>query len=727
MKLLKIRLQGFGQFNEGLEVAFEADGLNVVIGRNEAGKSTLLNAVVGVLFGFRDLNQVRRYEPWDTYDAYAGELEILTDDGRVLRFRRDFKDQRAGVLRVDDGEEVLFEGSADPRGKSEEDHTYFRLLGEVLGIQDEAVFRSTVFFGQQGLQTSVTDQIRRLVSGAADMDYKGALHELHSRYSELTVENPWRSRGKARKRLIEETRDALQQHRTDWSNGRETLLRSLELEDELTRLQEELASAEAELDRTRDQARHLEELGDLLARRDSAERHYQEALNRRDNHRRYADRMAEIETRIKNAFGHLRNLPADFADMVRAHEEAREQAERDENRLAEETRRLEQLQPRPNVALGLVLLVLLALGGSAVGAVTSLGLPAGVILGLSLGLVGFAVGRNLGTGFKQERSRLQERIAALEASLARQRKVVEDVRGRTGSLLVGRSAEEVLNEYAGFQELREEKKRLAAAISALGGQEEVTRAFEEAAREKGAVDAGLERLREEHPGLQDEELADPARTASRLQELQEAVKTSELRVEGLRSRLEDARVELAGLTGRMDFDLAALQEDIREKEGRLADYDLERAALKEAIDTLDTCIKEFQEGDVFRLAEEMSGIFARITGEKYTRVNLGSSLDPVISRGDRVPISPGDLSQGAQDQLYFAMRVAMARHLSRNIRLPLFLDDPFVNFDEERLRVTREVLGHLDDQQVIMVTCDRQYGSWGEHVIDLDAVGSTGS
>ena len=86
----------------------------------------------------------------------------------------------------------------------------------------------------------------------------------------------------------------------------------------------------------------------------------------------------------------------------------------------------------------------------------------------------------------------------------------------------------------------------------------------------------------------------------------------------------------------------------------------------------------------------MSQLFSRITDEKYTRVHLGPSLEPLVATGDRVGIRPEDLSAGAQDQLYFAMRIAMVRHLSRNIRLPIFFDDPFVNFDSERLQVTRE-------------------------------------
>jgi uncharacterized protein YhaN len=64
----------------------------------------------------------------------------------------------------------------------------------------------------------------------------------------------------------------------------------------------------------------------------------------------------------------------------------------------------------------------------------------------------------------------------------------------------------------------------------------------------------------------------------------------------------------------------------------------------------------------------------------------------------------------------------MARHLSPNNRLPHFLDDPFVNFDQERLQITKDVLSHLDEHQVIMVTCDRDYIPWTDAVVDLDKV-----
>ena len=43
------------------------------------------------------------------------------------------------------------------------------------------------------------------------------------------------------------------------------------------------------------------------------------------------------------------------------------------------------------------------------------------------------------------------------------------------------------------------------------------------------------------------------------------------------------------------------------------------------------------------------------------------------------------MSRGAQDTVFFAVRLALTRHLTRSRHLPLLLDDPFVHLDKVRL------------------------------------------
>ena len=722
MKLLRVKLEGFGQFNKGLDIAFSKDQLNLIVGRNEAGKSTLLNSIFGVLFGFRDLNQVRRYEPWDDHEAYAGSVELESESGDRYLVRRDFSAQTARIEALTgDDKGVLFEGHADPRSNRDDDLRYYETLGGLLGFKDEAIFRNTVFFGQQSLQTAVSDQIRRMISGSGSMDYKGALHELHSQYSELTTENPWKTRSKGRERLIESTRHDLEAKQDRLSSGREALGRVFDLEHEIEELSGKLHNADSELQAHQKELDALEKLFGLLGRQEEAERRYREVLGRRDNFRRYADRLSTIDGRISGQFSHFKNVPDDFDAQVKAYASDQSEMQKELDLLSAERKRLDGLRPTPNKKNGVTAGALVAGAGVATTfLVPPIGAALGVATSVAGGLLGYNIGRQMGTGYKEERATLLAKIQSLQTQVKNRRKRCDDLLAQAGPTLLGREAEKVVSEFKVYRDLKEERRRIAAAMKALGTNDLVEKEFQSASKERGTVDAALEELQEAHPAYAGEHSRQDI--GRKLEETRGAYRTLQGSLSEDRQRLETSRIELASQSAGMTSNLADLEEQVRIKKDRLEQFDLDKDALKEAIDTLDQCIKEFQDGDVYRLSNEISTIFGKITGDKYSQVQLGSSLDPVISRGDDVPIAPTDLSQGAQDQLYFAMRVAMARHLSQNIKLPLFLDDPFVNFDQERLSITKNVLGNLEDHQVIMVTCDRDYIPWTEAVIDLDKV-----
>ena len=57
MKILSLHIDGFGKLND-LDLSFE-DGLNVLYGKNEAGKSTLHTFIRGMLFGIERHRAVR--------------------------------------------------------------------------------------------------------------------------------------------------------------------------------------------------------------------------------------------------------------------------------------------------------------------------------------------------------------------------------------------------------------------------------------------------------------------------------------------------------------------------------------------------------------------------------------------------------------------------------------------------------------------------------------------
>lgn len=85
MRLAKLELLAYGHFR-GLSLDLEAPGLHVVFGRNEAGKSTTLRAITGLLYGIdRNTRDAHVHKP---ADLRIGGVLVGEDGARVHVVRR---------------------------------------------------------------------------------------------------------------------------------------------------------------------------------------------------------------------------------------------------------------------------------------------------------------------------------------------------------------------------------------------------------------------------------------------------------------------------------------------------------------------------------------------------------------------------------------------------------------------------------------------------------------
>lgn len=99
-----LRVDGFGRFHDfELELG---EGLNVLCGPNEAGKSTLWSFISAMLFGFERRTEASRYEPVGG-SAFGGELRLKTVGGRLVV-------RRQGHKRRVDGEVSLRDSNGAP-------------------------------------------------------------------------------------------------------------------------------------------------------------------------------------------------------------------------------------------------------------------------------------------------------------------------------------------------------------------------------------------------------------------------------------------------------------------------------------------------------------------------------------------------------------------------------------------------------------------------------------
>lgn len=139
MRFLDLYIKGFGKFHDTF-VSFE-DGLNLVYGKNEAGKSTIHTFIRGMLFGIErqrgraaknDLYS--KYEPWENSSTYEGQLR-LESGGTIYRFERSFQKNKKEFITVNEttGRE------AEPTKA---------LLDEILCGLSETAYNNTISIGQ---------------------------------------------------------------------------------------------------------------------------------------------------------------------------------------------------------------------------------------------------------------------------------------------------------------------------------------------------------------------------------------------------------------------------------------------------------------------------------------------------------------------------------------------------------------------------------------------------
>lgn len=105
------------------------------------------------------------------------------------------------------------------------------------------------------------------------------------------------------------------------------------------------------------------------------------------------------------------------------------------------------------------------------------------------------------------------------------------------------------------------------------------------------------------------------------------------------------------------------------------------------------------------LLKQASSLFARLTNSHYQSVQQTKTLLKVV-RDDRKVLGVNQLSKGTASQLYVALRLAFVMNVAETLQLPLLIDDAFVDFDDQRRDTMMKVLAELsaDNQQIFYFT-----------------------
>lgn len=191
MRLIDLHIDGFGKFHD-LDLRF-AEGMNILYGHNEAGKSTLHAFLQAMLYGLERRPGVgsaaklhKKYRPWDAPERFGGTLR-LAHEGQVYRIVRDFNADDlsadgATISSLEIWNETTGARVADPRS----------FLQAMLGGISETAFENTVSIGQLRSATSrsMVHELKSYITnlsttGDMSLDSAGALKLLRQQRSAL--------------------------------------------------------------------------------------------------------------------------------------------------------------------------------------------------------------------------------------------------------------------------------------------------------------------------------------------------------------------------------------------------------------------------------------------------------------------------------------------------------------------------------------------------------------
>jgi energy-coupling factor transporter ATP-binding protein EcfA2 len=694
LRFTRVTLTSFGRFREA-EYLLQP-GFNLVLGDNEAGKSTFAAAVAGVIFGFR--RERERYLPWDGGGRCEAEVAFSYAD-REMTIARDFLTDRVRAVERQ-GDTVLwrFDGKVSPAGRSSEREEYLAKIEAIWGFSEGDIFRNSVYVGQRDLpiagDTSLGNRLQQLLSGFSEMDYDGVMADLERELYSITR----KPGGRARDRELEEVRARLAELATHWRAANESLAEVEKRRAALAELTDWLVTARADLDRGERYLERARQFLELEKQRTTLEAEFGRIV--RERHK--VEELLRTKSRLKEGlarYGDAVLLPDDFPAALSALRETREKlAERESQAFAAGARPERAGDGRERTVLFLVCFLWLVASG-VIYRFFSLLVP-GILTVTALTVVVALPSWRRRQQRHAASQRRAGRLEALNAEIFSLREAAVSWESRFPGTTDALSA---WGDIAGFSAMKQQRAELAQVESALGvlpGHDFLVDQGRILARELAVIGERMENLIPKGaPLLSGEELL----TA------EEKLRRLETEVREKEQLCREQEQELA-VMARTSLDLGAIEDEGEELRGRETRLARRVAALRLAIELLRETVEEYRSTYLSRFAREAEGRVGSLTAGRYREITFDAGFNlHVVAGGALRPVSA--LSCGAQDQTYLAARLALGSILSRGGELPFLLDDPLVNCDLERCAAALEALDRIAcDHQVLLFTHDARYG-----------------
>jgi uncharacterized protein YhaN len=678
MLIRKLKINYFGRFsNKEIELK---PGINLIYGDNEAGKSTIHSFVKGMFFGIERLrgrgaaskdDLYTRYLPWEYPGAYGGSMDIEIGD-KQYRLHRSFhaNDKSFTVMDLSTGREVqLKEG----------------MICELIPGLSESTFKNTISIEQlkartdSELSTQVRNYIANLsVAKSKEVNVGRALSFLTEQRKKLEpTQNP--AVLKSLETAIEE--GIAREAKMDELTGQ--LQELLEQEKQIQAQKEELTPGP-----DNEAAHRMEQLPAILEKYHT----YQELnhqvllldqqIGEQQSKITEGERQLQSPDRLKEDKKLAEALRADLYEM-----------EKQELKLNQKQEAASKLSSKalmysipPAVVIGIIIVFLTGLQ------LTGLLLAAASLL---VGISGYYLlnqkNKKVLQSLKNARHQLgvkrtNAQNAIMDIFTKHQVNTLEALANKQEELLRGSYTIEHAKEQLKDMELR----RSDIIDNKDSIYDVIMKYLQYFIKVEELTEDTMQRITEE--------------LRLRKQETSGRQKSWYERLESCRLGIEKLRWEISTLEGNEE-ELISNQKKYEKLRQQQTESAAELEAIKLALASIQELSAQIHDSFGQELNLAVSEVISEVTNNKYSDLKVDEKLDIKVGfQGDYVLLER--LSAGTIDQVYFALRLAVADLLLGKDEVPLLFDDSFALYDDTRVEAALTEVAKR--KQIILFTCHRR-------------------
>lgn len=771
MKIKSLDIASFGKLkNYHLDLS---DGLTVIFGENEKGKSTIMAFIRMMFYGNTgkasgiDKNPRKKYRPWGS-DLMAGSI-TFESEGVTYRLEREFKASNSAdkisLINLDLGEKESLSGSEDIGAK-------------FFGLTDGA-FERSVF---------ITESAYSSKNEAADGEINARLSSLATTSEDdVSFEKIYLRVRNAKETLVSKSRKIgkLDKAEGELSDLERKILDATETENKVISLKADALAKEAEIKESSETASLLfEQLKNsdkikkknFLSRYIAAEKERAEAKERlclkdgsfadkayidslkaladeRDALKEKADALLKDKTaklgEIDALKGEISDVSPTDKNQLGALEEKREQKEKEIELKKAETvelnQKLEALVPTKKLNLPLLIIgiVIAALGGVTFAVKLSfinVAISAAICsVGIILALLGLVIKVKVQPDSSEITAKINAASEALSSLLSDKEALINEIskiKSEGSELEIQLASKAALikskeNDVAATEkELGDINGSLESANSKLSAKlqnikqlnapdiSSVIKSLEEALgyyemlsnkitvlADNASVSSPAEA--EEKLAVLNRDSSTPDLSEGEIDSLKERFRAQTDHTSSLKAELASIREKIKAVTAATP-PVAVLQREKYELEAKIKAYREYADTADVTLLALDEAFRNLRKNYSEVLDQRTAEIFTRLSDEKYLSVSVSKSMELGVTTSDAFGTKESDyLSRGTEDQLYLAMRLAIAELITNEgEKLPIFADDSLSQYDDARTKKAFAFLkDYAKDKQIIMFTC----------------------